>query len=65
MEGIRAQAVDVSVQVDSGTQSPARTHDGSLPTTGLDASLMIVGSVLMILAALGQRIRRRWEMGVE
>lgn len=63
MEGIRAQAVDVSVQVDSGAQSPARTPDGSLPTTGLDAPLMLVVSLLLILAAIAQRVRHR--LGVE
>lgn len=65
MEGTSPQTVDVTVQVDSGAHAPARTPDGTLPVTGLDAPLMIVGSVLLILAALGQRVRRRWEVGVE
>ncbi len=65
MEGIRAQAVDVSVQVDSSAHAPARTTDEMLPVTGLDSPLMIIGSALMILAAIAQRVRRRWEVGVE
>ncbi len=65
MEGIRAQTVDVSVQVDAGSHAPARTPDGTLPVTGLDSSLMLLASVLMIIAALMQRIRRRLGVGVE